>query len=60
MKTFFQSNTIRLALAAILGTWAAYFGGEMGVKESVIATVSAVGLIFLRKGANVGITKKKA
>ena len=58
MKTFFQSNTIRLALAAILGSWSAYFGGELGVKEAVIATVAAVGMIFMRQGQNVTIKKK--
>jgi len=55
MKTFFASNTIRVALAAILGSWAAYFGDQLGAKEAIYATVAALLAIFLRRGQGVTI-----
>ena len=55
MKQWFQSNTIRIALAAILGAWAAYFGDTMDLQTAVMATVGALLAVFLRKGQNVPI-----
>ena len=54
-KSFWQSNTIRVALAAVLATWAAYFGGSLELTPAIMSTVGAVIAIFLRKGVGVPI-----
>ena len=46
-KSWWQSNTIRVALAAILAAWAAYFSGEMELQPAIMATAGALLAIFL-------------
>ena len=54
-KHWWQSYTIRAALATILATWGGYFGNEVSLKPAIAATVTAILFIFLRKGAGVAI-----
>uniref|UniRef100_A0A6M3IJR2 Uncharacterized protein n=1 Tax=viral metagenome TaxID=1070528 RepID=A0A6M3IJR2_9ZZZZ len=54
-KKLFKSNTVRICIAAILGAWAAYCGGELELQTAIMSTVGALIGIFLRKGQGVPI-----
>jgi len=54
-KDWWKSKTIRLALAAILGAWAAYFGDALALKEAIASSIAALATIFLRQGQGVPI-----
>ena len=51
MKTFWQSNTVRLGLASVLGAVALYLSGQMDLMGAIALALSGVLQVIQREAS---------